>query len=480
MAWKGLALALVCVVALRHASALDNGLALTPQMGWNSWNRFGCAGLNEKVARDTADLIVSMGFAAAGYEYLNLDDCWMASERDAHGLLQPDPTTFPSGIKSLADYVHSKGLRFGLYSSAGFKTCAGRPASLGKETEDATLWASWGVDFLKYDNCNTDGTPPQRRYPVMRDALNATGRPILFSMCEWGVNDVWTWGADVGNSWRTTGDIQDTWDSIMKILDANEPLWKAAGPGHWNDPDMLEVGNGLLSADEERSHFVMWIMLKAPLLLGCDLESLPKATVDLLTNPELIAITKDAGGVQGRRVASWNATRASAPSQDFQHFGGYLGRGDDITSLNLTLDAAEEWCTAHSDCAGFTFRGAMPKTGANITALFKSQANPVASEDWQAFIRRTPPSAGPTELWAAPLSTPQKGAVAAAALNRDAQPRDITVDFATLGFAEGAACDVRDLLERAHLGTFDGRFVAKAVPTHGVRALLVTPHQTRE
>ncbi|CAF3937230.1 unnamed protein product, partial [Rotaria sp. Silwood1] len=270
-------------------------------MGWNSWNHFHC-NINEKLIQQTADAIVATGLAAVGYEYVNMDDCWQVS-RDAHGVIQADPQAFPSGIPALVDYVQSKKLKFGLYSDAGFKTCAGRPGSLHYETIDAKTYASWGVDYLKYDNCNNDGTKPEVRYPVMRDALNASGRPIFYSMCEWGVDTPALWAADVGNSWRTTGDIGDNWKSMLDNIDINNEFADKAGPGGWNDPDMLEVGNGGMTDTEYVTHFSLWAISKAPLLIGCDINKMSNATISTLTNREVIAINQDPLGVQGKKVA---------------------------------------------------------------------------------------------------------------------------------------------------------------------------------
>jgi len=299
---KAIQVCLFLVCGISVVCALNNGLGLTPQMGWNSWNHFGC-GINEQLIKDTANAIVSSGLADAGYKYVNMDDCW-AYSRDAQNNIQPDPKGFPSGIKALADYVHSLGLKFGLYSDAGTKTCAGRPASLGYETNDANSYASWGVDYLKYDNCYDDGTPPEKRYPVMRDALNATGRSIFFSMCEWGVDYPPAWAPAVGNSWRTTGDISDNWNSMTANLDKNDEGAAAAGPGGWNDPDMLEVGNGGMNFSEYRAHFSLWCLVKAPLLIGCDVTNLSNDTLYILTNPEVIAINQDPLGIQGRKVSN--------------------------------------------------------------------------------------------------------------------------------------------------------------------------------
>jgi alpha-galactosidase len=297
---------LVCVACVSaHAQKFDQ-LDLTPQMGWNSWNKFQCD-VNEELIRETADAMATNGMKDAGYQYINIDDCWQG-QRDAQGFIQPDPTRFPSGMKALADYVHSKGLKFGIYSDAGAKTCGGRPASRGHEYQDAMTYAQWGVDYLKYDWCGCEDMKAQGAYTTMRDALHAAGRPIVFSICEWGDNKPWLWAKDVGNSWRTTTDItpcfdctldHKTWQQwgVLKILDAQKPLREYAGPGHWNDPDMLEVGNGM-SVSEDRAHFSMWCMLAAPLISGNDLRSMSQETLDILANKEVIAVDQDALGVE--------------------------------------------------------------------------------------------------------------------------------------------------------------------------------------
>jgi len=295
--------------AATPALALDNGLALTPQMGFNNWNLTQCgAQFNEAFVEGIADTLVSTGLKDAGYQYVNLDDCWAQSSRDSKGNLVPDKTRFPHGIKAVADYVHSKGLKFGLYTSAGTKTCnkAGFPGALGHEKQDAALWASWGVDYLKYDNCNNQGQDAKKRYTAMRDALAATGRPILYSICEWGQNQPWTWAAPVGNSWRTTGDINDSYSKMLSIYKANIKLGKYAGPGHWNDPDMLEVGNGKMTDTEYRSHFTLWAMMAAPLLIGSDIRKASSATLTILRNADVIALDQDAKGVQGNEISSAN------------------------------------------------------------------------------------------------------------------------------------------------------------------------------
>ncbi|CAM5697466.1 NPCBM/NEW2 domain-containing protein [Streptomyces fumanus] len=287
--------------------ALADGLALTPPMGFNNWNSTHCrAEFDEAMVKGIADLFVAKGLKDAGYQYVNLDDCWALPERDADGKLVPDPARFPHGIEAVADYVHAKGLKFGIYTSAGTKTCnsAGFPGALGHEYSDARQFADWGVDYLKYDNCNNQGVDARQRYETMRDALKATGRPIVYSICEWGQNRPWEWAADVGHLWRTTGDISDNWGSMLQILKSNLPLAPYAGPGHWNDPDMLEVGNGGMTDTEYRSHFSMWSIMAAPLLIGADLRTASQETFDILGNKEVIAVDQDPLGKQGEVVSS--------------------------------------------------------------------------------------------------------------------------------------------------------------------------------
>jgi alpha-galactosidase len=299
---------LMLLLASAESRALDNGLALAPPMGWNSWNKFGC-NVSEELIRGVADSIAGNGMRDAGYQYVVIDDCWQVG-RDAEGNIRPDPQRFPSGMKALADYVHSKGLKFGLYSDAGTLTCAKRPGSRGYEFQDARQYAAWGVDYLKYDWCSTTTQNAQASYSIMRDALKQSGRPIVFSMCEWGTAKPWLWARDVGNLWRTTGDIQDCWDcrrdwggmGVVHIIDLEDGLESYAGPGHWNDPDMLEVGNGGMTVTEYRAHFSMWCVLAAPLIAGNDVRAMPRETADILLNREVIAVDQDRLGVQGRRV----------------------------------------------------------------------------------------------------------------------------------------------------------------------------------
>ncbi|KAK2367360.1 alpha-galactosidase [Trifolium repens] len=283
---------------------LANGLGRTPPMGWNSWNHFQCD-ITEDLIKETADAMVSTGLADLGYQYINIDDCWGELNRDSKGNLVAKSSTFPSGIKALADYVHSKGLKLGIYSDAGNLTCSKRmPGSLGHEEQDAKTFASWGVDYLKYDNCDNDNIDPKERYPKMSEALLKSGRPIFFSLCEWGSEDPAIWGKSVGNSWRTTGDIEDKWESMISLADLNNKWASYAGPGGWNDPDMLEIGNGGMTTEEYRAHFSIWALAKAPLLVGCDIRSLDNTTKELLSNSEVIAVNQDKLGVQGNKVKS--------------------------------------------------------------------------------------------------------------------------------------------------------------------------------
>jgi alpha-galactosidase len=280
----------------------QGNLAATPPMGWNSWNHF-AERIDDQTVRSAADALVATGLRDAGYVYLNIDDTWQG-KRDANGFMQPNEK-FPN-MKALADYVHSKGLKLGIYSSPGRKTCAGFEGSVGHEQQDAQTYANWGIDYLKYDWCQSNGTREQMlaAYTKMHDAITKTGRPIVFSLCEYGWNKVWEWGPSVGgNLWRTTGDISDDYRVMSEIGFNQNGLEKFAGPGHWNDPDMLEVGNGGMNDDEYRTHFSLWSILAAPLIAGNDLARMTPYTLEILTNREVIAVDQDPLGKQGYRVA---------------------------------------------------------------------------------------------------------------------------------------------------------------------------------
>ena len=280
-------------------------LAKTPPMGWNSWNKFGCD-VSEKLIKDMADAMVESGMKDAGYEYIVIDDCWQV-DRDSLGNIIADPERFPNGMKEVADYIHSRGLKFGIYSCAGSQTCQGRPGSRGYQFQDARAYASWGVDYLKYDWCNDEGQDPKAAYKTMSDALKVSGRPIVFSICEWGESKPWEWAKGIGHLWRTTPDIRNIYEGklnwgglgIVDIIDKQAELFSYAGPGHWNDPDMLEVGNAGLTFDENITHFSMWAMLSAPLMAGNDLRNMQSDVKEILTNKEVIAIDQDKLGNQG-------------------------------------------------------------------------------------------------------------------------------------------------------------------------------------
>ncbi len=307
---RNLLIAVALLMSLNAAAQKFEGLALTPPMGWNSWNTFK-TGLDETLVMGIADKMVSSGMAAAGYVYLVLDDGWLAKERDRDGNLLADPAKFPHGMKFIADYVHGKGLKFGIYNCAGTLTCAKYPGTRGHEYQDARLYASWGVDYLKFDWCFADGINAREAYSTMSKALKTAGRPVVFSICEWGGNAPWLWGASSGHLWRTTGDIYSCFDCIkdmgdftalgvMPIADKQQALRAYAGPGQWNDPDMLEVGNGM-SVAEDRAHFSLWSMMSAPLIAGNDVRNMSIETAAILTNKAVIAVDQDESGIQGYR-----------------------------------------------------------------------------------------------------------------------------------------------------------------------------------
>ncbi|KAF8515218.1 alpha-galactosidase [Gautieria morchelliformis] len=313
---------------LRAVKAADNGLALTPQMGWNTWNHFGCS-INEALILGAANALIQNNLTSLGYQYVLMDDCWQAPARDpSTNAPVADPSKFPNGVKDLSDKIHAMGLKFGIYSSAGRFTCGGRFGSLDFEEIDAKTYASWGVDYLKYDNCFNEGrsgTPhiSFERFNNMSQALNATGRPILYSMCNWGEDGPWNFASTIANSWRISGDIVDQFDrfddrcpctsvldcklpgfhcAMSRIIDFAAPVGQKAGPGRWNDLDMLEVGNGGMNFDEYVTHFSMWALLKSPLILGNDITSMSNETLEIITNDAIIAVNQDSGGSPANRI----------------------------------------------------------------------------------------------------------------------------------------------------------------------------------
>ena len=375
---KSLYLLLLAALLLAEGVAAQTprlSMAQTPPMGWNSWNKFAC-NVSEELIKSVADAMATNGMRDAGYQYVVIDDCWQVG-RDENGFIVADAGRFPSGMKALADYVHGKGLKFGIYSDAGAKTCGGRPGSQGHEYQDALQYARWGVDYLKYDWCNTGKRNEEEAYSTMNAALLATGRPIVFSICEWGDGKPWLWGKGIGNLWRTTGDISDYWagkrkwpdgnccsDGLLDILDQQVELYAFAGPGHWNDPDMMEIGNGGMTNTEYHSHFSFWALLAAPLIAGNDIRSMSPETREILTNREVIAVNQDGLGQQGRQVRKdgdlevWSKTlndgsravilfnRGTAQSEIAVNWGeiGYPG--------HLTAKVRDLW--EHKDKGEFT------------------------------------------------------------------------------------------------------------------------------
>jgi alpha-galactosidase len=341
---KSLYILFVAVLISLSAFGQKFDLAKTPPMGWNSWNKFAC-NINEDLIRQVADAMVATGMKDAGYVYINIDDCWQGT-RDSLGFIRPDPDRFPSGMKKLADYVHSKGLKLGIYSDAGAHTCGGRAGSRGYENQDAITYAQWGIDYLKFDWCDTKGLSAPASYATMRDALYNAGHPIVFSICEWGDNNPTQWAPETGHLWRTTGDIQNCWDcemgygtwskfGVLRILDKQNGLRKYAGPGHWNDPDMLEVGNGMTFI-EDRAHFSLWCMLAAPLISGNDLRNMSQETTDILTNKEVIALDQDPLGVQCFKMADFGDFQIYAkPLANNEVALCFLNRGNETIKVNF-------------------------------------------------------------------------------------------------------------------------------------------------
>jgi alpha-galactosidase len=317
-----------------------NGLAKTPPMGWNSWNLF-AEKVDDQTVRTMADAMVASGMKDAGYIYVNIDDTW-EGVRDSNGVLGTNHK-FPD-MKALADYVHSKGLKIGIYSSPGERTCGHYPASYGHEEQDAKMFAAWGIDYLKYDWCSASliykNDKLQPVYQKMGQALHDTGRPIMYSLCEYGMGDVQKWGAEVGgNLWRTTGDINDSWDSMMDNIHKQAPTAPYAGPGHWNDPDMLEVGNGHMSDDEYRTHMSLWALTAAPLLAGNDVRKMSDTTKSILLNKDVIAVDQDALGKQASPVKNGNLETWVKPLKDGGVAVGVVNL--DSAPANVTVKASD-------------------------------------------------------------------------------------------------------------------------------------------
>jgi alpha-galactosidase len=381
--WRLRASFIILFLCLASGAAMAQGLGLarTPPMGWNSWNHYACK-VTDAIIREQADAMSSNGMKTAGYEYINIDDCWQG-ERDAKGEIHGNER-FPN-MKALADYVHSKGLKLGIYSSPGPKTCAGYAGSYGYEEQDAKTYAAWGVDYLKYDWCSAGKVYKRSQMPEvykkMHEALTSTGRPIVFSLCQYGMDNVWRWGASSGgNLWRTTGDIKDRWDRMSHIgFDLQPGLAKYAGPGHWNDPDMLEVGNGGMTETEDRTHMSLWAMLAAPLIAGNDLSHMTPEALTILPNREVIAVDQDALGREGYPIARYKAGKRLATDVMLplaRNSKVELGGGDD----------QEVWVKPLSG-------------GAVAVALFNRAATPARiSVRWREFRMHGTPQV--RDLWA--------------------------------------------------------------------------------
>jgi alpha-galactosidase len=360
-------------------------IAATPPMGWNSWNHF-AEKVNDADVRAAADALVSSGMRDAGYIYVNIDDTWQG-ERDASGVIHAN-SRFPD-MKALSDYVHSRGLKIGIYSSPGPKTCAGYAGSYGHEEQDAKTYAEWGMDYLKYDLCSfgelmkkESGGDPQKAfamqkaaYEKMHKALVATGRPIVYSLCQYGWNNVWEWGTEVGgNLWRTTGDINDTYSRMVEIGFSQAGLAKYAGPGHWNDPDMLEVGNGGMTEDQYRTHMTLWVILAAPLLAGNDLSKMSPPTLAMLTNKEVIAVDQDPLGKQGDRVSAVGPTEIwSKPLSNGAQAVALFNRSETEKSISFrprdigfakSFKLRDLWQGREVTATGNTYTATVPAYGA--------------------------------------------------------------------------------------------------------------------
>lgn len=513
---------LICV-----SYQLNNGLGRTPQMGWSNYNHFGSTA-NDKLVRESADAIVSSGLAALGYEYVTIDDAWQVS-RDADGNIQVDSKLFPYGMAALIEYIHSKKLKFGIYSDAGSQTCGGHPGSLHFETKDAKTYAAWGVDYLKYDNCHDDGIKPEARYPTMRDALNASGRPIFFAMCEWGIDDPALWAANVGNSWRTTDDIQNSWKSVLRNIDYNNQYAAYAGPGGWNDPDIMEVGNGVLTEDEDVAHFSLWAISKSPLLIGCDVRNMKNSTLKILSNPEIIAVNQDRLGVQGKKVAfhqsqmtnvtdsviiaNYSLSPSKNISKHFQwihniqdgsirsRFNNYCLSIEDCNTAeaaNIVVSPCEindpkakcqgknqQWTHSTTDqtivsklngkCLdvlnfnGPTVDAFTCNGGANQAWIWSSTDETLQTKQNGQYLTLKPQ----LEIWAGPLAD---GSKAVLLFNRaDSGREPITVRWIDIGLNTDQHALVRDLWARKDLGIFTTEYTSPNINFHSVMMLKITP-----
>jgi alpha-galactosidase len=363
---------LLIVLCSGIAWAQNSTLARTPPMGWNSWNHFAC-NVSDAIVRAQADAMVGSGMKSVGYTYVLIDDCWQGT-RDAAGNIHPNAKF--QDMRALADYVHGKGLKIGIYSSPGPKTCAGYEGSYGHEEQDAQTYAAWEMDYLKYDLCSYDGMGDQIvAYRKMFDALKKTGRPIVYALCQYGMQRGWEWAASVGgNLWRTDDDIRDNYSSMAELGFGQNGLERFAGPGHWNDPDMLEVGNGGMTDDEYRTHMSLWSILAAPLIAGNDLATMGPQTLAILTNPEVIAVDQDPLGVPGHRVMQEGPLEVwMKPLADGSRAVGLFNRGWGAMQVTVSFrdvglgDSAKVrdlWARKDSGRFQVTYTSLVPQHGA--------------------------------------------------------------------------------------------------------------------
>lgn len=424
-----------------QAYALDNGLAQTPPMGWNGWNAFHCD-VNAVLVKETAKKMVESGMKEAGYQYVNIDDCWMLSERDANGNLVPDPAKFPDGMKEVADYVHSLGLKMGIYASAGNRTCAWYPGSLNYEEKDAQRFAEWGIDYLKYDNCGDPlGQPLQERYAKMRDALAATGRDIVFSMSVGGNENPWEWGKQVGNLWRITGDISDSYLRMLVHILRNIELYPYAGPGYWNDPDMLEIGNGGMSLEEYRTEFSLWSIVAAPLLAGTDLRNASQDILDIYANREVTAVNQDPLGLQGRPIKQQNDGNyvLLKPMANGDKAVVFFNSSDSASNVEISL--SQLGITPSVDQKTYTVRdlwahntatttdkisASVPAHGTKMYRISPGTSNEVSMDGFKRMVNNDG-----KEIWVKSLSD---GSKMITLVNRTTAAATITAEPETLGF----------------------------------------------
>ncbi|KAK7701443.1 hypothetical protein SLS57_011728 [Botryosphaeria dothidea] len=419
-----------------------NGLNLVPQMGWNNWNAFHCD-VSEELLLDTAQAMVDYGLRDLGYNYVVLDDCWSAGRNDS-GYLVHNPKKFPNGMKAVADRVHDLGMKYGMYSSAGVFTCGKYPGSLGYEQKDADVFASWGVDYLKYDNCynqGQSGTPKLSfdRYNVMSKALNNTGRPIVYSLCNWGNDDPYDWAYTISNSYRMSGDIYDSFQrpdarcpcvdtpcnwpgfhcSVMNILNKMAPIVSRSQPGAFNDMDMLEVGNGGQSDSEYVVHFSMWSLMSSPLLIGTNIPTLSPANLAIYSNPAVIALNQDPSGTAAKRVWRYHVDDVDADGMgEIQLWTRDLDNGDTAVALINTGNSSRTM-------------------NASITDIFLDQAT--------AGAYKTPEELSTTwdiyDLWANRMSEEEASAILAGNATAIAEDSVTRYNATALSYADGLAAN---------------------------------------